>query len=133
MDNIINDIIINKSNIMKETIKNSLLNFSEIHIEKKNFANGQTQGIKEDFNEMISDFENMNKGLEKIKEKIVSGKKINNIIEEEDIIPKNENKLTIKFEKENIDLEINKKSAKFFDINIKIENFGTETYKKLFF
>ena len=169
----INDIIINKSNFMKETINNSVLKFSKTHIEQIKKINNETQGIKEDFSEIIFNSNQMNKSLEILKEGIEISKiinsnheikppypevnevkpqneiinqnpkikpqnnreNINNIDDDdEDDIPVNLNKLTIKFVNENINLEINKKTANFFEIqNIKIENIGTETYKKLFF
>ena len=168
----INDIIINKSNFMKETINNSVLKFSKTHIEQIKKINNETQGIKEDFSEIISNSNEMNKSLEILKEgietrKIINPnheikpthpevnevkpqneiinqnpkikpqnnrKNLNNIDDDEDDIPINLNKLTIKFVNENINLEINKKTANFLEIqNIKIENIGTETYKILFF
>ena len=156
LDNKINNIVINKSNFMKESIKNSIINFSNIHIEEIKKINNETKGLKEEFDDMISNSSQMNIGLEKIKEGIESGKMINtnpsknpsnieenpnaeinhsnqienhigqinpsnkiinpnegkkhqnnlNNIEEEEIFQKNQHKLTIKFEKENLDLEI---------------------------
>jgi hypothetical protein len=62
-DSKINDIIINKSSIIKEKINNSVLQFSNINIEHLKKINNETKGIKDDFNEMIENSTSMNDAL----------------------------------------------------------------------
>ena len=149
-DSKINDIIINKSSIIKEKINNSVLQFSNINIEHLKKINNETKGIKDDFNEMIENSTSMNDALNQLnggispvlnqekrkntEENLVVNKQPSNNIIDEEGDEDNNNKLSIKFEKENIDFEIEKKKAKYLEIgDIIIENIGNKSYEKLFF
>ena len=149
-DSKIKDIIINKSSIIKEKLNNSVLEFSNINIEHLKKINNESNQIKEDFNEMIENSNSMNDALSQLSGGIVPAlnqnnrkkpeenlrvnKQLsNNIIDEEPDEDKN-NKIPIKFEKENIKFEIEKKQAKYIEIpDIIIENVGNKSYEKLFF
>ena len=149
-DSKINDIIINKSSIIKEKINNSVLQFSNINIEHLKKINNETKGIKDDFNEMIENSTSMNDALNQLnggispvlnqekrkntEENLVVNKQPSNNIIDEEGDEDNNKKLSIKFEKENIDFEIEKKKAKYLEIgDIIIENIGNKSYEKLFF
>ena len=151
----INNIVINKSNIMKETINNSVLNFSKINIENLNHLNKETKVLNLEFGEISENSNDMNDALKKISEGIGQNpmpnpkpnleqnskpnqnpkpNPIRNIISDEEDNDDDKNKLNIKFEKENKEVEIEKKNARFLEIeNIIISNIGNKTYKKLFF
>ena len=150
-DSKINDIVMNKSNIMKQSINNSVLNFSQININNLTTINKDTNEIKEEFNEMFENSSNLNDALEKLKGEINAVPNLNpkplinpktnpirnqkppknSIDDEED---EDDNKLTIRFEKENINLETERKKAGSFEIeNIIIENIGNKEYKSLCF
>ena len=104
-----------KNNIMKEKINNSILNFTNNSIKYLKKINDEIKEIKEDFGEIAENYDELNKALKLLD------------------FPKKE-KPTIRFLKENIDLEIEKKEAKFLEIsNIIIENFGFKSYRKLCF
>ena len=126
-DSKINDIIINKSSIIKEKINNSVLQFSNINIEHLKKINNETKGIKDDFNEMIENSTSMNDALNQLnggispvlnqekrkntEENLVVNKQPSNNIIDEEGDEDNNKKLSIKFEKENIDFEIEKKKS----------------------
>ena len=111
----IKNMMIDKNNIMKEKINNSILNFTNNSIKYLKKINNEIKEIKEDFGEIAENYDELNKAL-----KLLNFPKIE--------------KPTIRFLKENIDLEIEKKEAKFLEIsNIIIENFGFKSYEKLCF
>ena len=111
----IKNIMIDKNNIIEEKINNSKLNFNINSIKYLKKIKDEIKEIKEDFGETAENYEELNKAL-----KLLNFPKIE--------------KPTIRFLKENIDLEIEKKEAKFLEIsNIIIENFGFKSYEKLCF
>ena len=65
-NNIINDDLQFNIEEFKEKINNSVLQFSNINIEQLKKINNVTNGIKEDFNEVIQNSNNMNDALNQL-------------------------------------------------------------------
>lgn len=130
LDTQINDIILNKSSLMKSKINDTILQFSEVSTNNLETIINEAQGMSEDSNNLLENTETMNKAMGEISiilEKIPKSK-----IEGDD--EENNDKIDIRFTKQNINFEIDENEAKFINSpEIEIENIGKKTYKKLYF
>ena len=112
-DKQINDIVLNKRAIMLSKISDIILDYSKVNLKNNENTINELKGMKEDSNELFGNIIEMNKALEEMNKP---------------------NKISVKFVKEDMTLEIDEKDSKnFLTPDIEIENVGNKTYKKLYF
>ena len=156
-DSKIASIIEEKSKIMKTQINSIISKNSESHIKIIKEMNDESQTLKNEFDEINNDNVGMNGALGELK-KTLSGIQMseiknpnekpndkpikeeigtgaidilqNNIIENEE---EEENKIMIKIENNEINLQENYKKVQFLEINdLNLENTGNKTFRKLY-
>ena len=115
----IDDVILNKRTVLENKVNETILNFSKANLINLEKTNNELKGLKEDSNQNDESIIEMQKAF---------GEMIYLYpIQEQD-------KIAVKFNKEDIELEIEEKQSKFLDISdIIIKNVGNQTYKKLYF
>jgi len=146
----INNIIEEKSTIIKQNISQLVLNNQKEQDKNLASINEEISSVKKDFDEIIHNTSEMNNAIGDLKFRLTGERnefseiKVENqndfeggandmILQEGDDELKNEDQM-IKFEEEEIKQDIIIKKAKFFEIeNIKIFNIGNKEFKNLFF
>ena len=146
----INNIIKQKSTIIKQNISQLVLNNQKEQNKNLESIDEEISSVKKDFDEIIKNTSEMNNAIGDLNFRITGERnefseiKVENqndfeggandmILQEGDDELKNEDQM-IKFEEEEIKQDIIIKKAKFFEIeNIKIFNIGNKEFKNLFF
>ena len=121
-DSKIDEIVINKNNLMQSKISNSILEFSNVNIKHLEGIKNEANGLKDESTELVENTQTMSIAIEKLSEEIP--------VDESDPNPK----INIIFKSKDFNLEIKKGESGFITVSdIEIENVGNETYKKLYF
>ena len=138
-DGKISKIILENSKVIKSDVSSLLKDYSDNQLNNLEEITKEANGIIDGFSTLIVNTNEMNEVMGNIKDNIAIKPKVNTIIEEDDE-NKNENgnkgtnKIQIKFEKDNLEKEIELKECKFFNLEgIIVENCGDKAFKNLFF
>jgi hypothetical protein len=138
-DEKINKIIVAKSQIMTNSISSLIKDFSKIHLKNLDDISDKTNGLQEGFSTIMTNTNEMNDAIGKLKGEIKGEKKPKpknpgTVIEEEDDDEPNDNKIQFKFSEDNLKEEFEAKKCKWLDINdVEIENFGDKDFNCLYF
>ena len=113
----IDELVNNKSSMMRKKIDDTILEFKEYFLEKNKYINIELSDMREDSVVLVENIEAMDKAMAELNSLIdLEPKKqapIPKITEENEVNEKVEDKKTIKFKNENTTLEIEKKKSKY--------------------
>ena len=140
-DNKMNNILIEKHKLLKEELNSKFTKFSNVNVNTIFEIKKDSEGLKEEFSERVSDINGMDDAILKMS-KIFPGGEIK-LPKKKKKIPKNEinddeendgeEKISVIFKDIEIKEEINLDQTKYIDIPIKIENVGDKMPEKLFY